>query len=341
MNINTPQRGGPKWLVSPRYDGVFFLGGALVTLAFLGLYLLADAYGIGPRGDAIILTYFVYTALFDHPHIFQTFSRTHLDKEELARHRVHHTWVLGLFILAGFGLEAAGLEGPLIVFAAVYGTWHIIRQHWGLIKIYKGLNGDFAPLDGRIDAAFFYLGMVAFTVHDYVGEDAPSTIYGDLKVQFPSAPLPVADGLMWLFWAAAAIFVGRQAWRLSHGQGVNLPKLLLMAAALGTHWLVFMAAGAPFLVAEALETAYHNVQYQGFVRHWQRRRFPTQRVTARWGSLALVYGLVVGLIEVSALMDRSLSFVFTPFAMVVLWHYYIDGKIWRTRLDPTLKSTLM
>ncbi|MFN3198636.1 MAG: hypothetical protein ACE366_09525 [Bradymonadia bacterium] len=329
-----------RWLVSPRYDGLFFIGGALVTLLFLGLYHLADAYEVGPRGDAIILTYFVYTAIFDHPHIFQTFSRTHLDKESFARHRLAHTWGLGGFIVAGFVLGAMGLEGELIIFAAFYGTWHIIRQHWGFIKIYKGLNADFRPVDDHLDGAFFYLGMLALTVHDYVDEEAPSTVYGTLKVQFPSVPSSVADGLMLLFGVATCLFVARQIWRLWRGVGVNWPKLALMGAAIGTHGVVFWLTATPFLVAEALETAYHNVQYQGFVMHWQRRRFPRQAMAVRWGSLALVYGIVVGVIEVTALMNRSWSLVFTPFAMIVLWHYYIDGKIWRTREDPRLKSLL-
>src|SRR4028118_1431746 len=90
-----------RWIVGPRYDLFFFIGSCLLTFAFYGLYRVAHHFGFFLRGDSILITYFLFTAFFDHPHIFQTFSRTHLDRTELARRRRVYTWGPAASIGAG------------------------------------------------------------------------------------------------------------------------------------------------------------------------------------------------------------------------------------------------
>jgi hypothetical protein len=332
-----------RWLVGPRYDLTFFIGSCVVTWLFLGLYHLLGAAGLSIRGDSILVVYFLYTALFDHPHIFQTFSRTHADPAERRRNRALHTFGLAGFIGVGLYLNAIGWWREVIVFAAIYGSWHIVRQHWGLLNVYKKLNDDRARLDHWIDSAVFYLGMFAFLLHDYGGAGTADTpIWGSLSVRFPSIPEWIGEVTFYAFCVAAAVFVARQAWRLERGLPINLPKLLLMLTALGTHGLVFFFTATPFLVAEALETAYHNVQYQGWTMTYQRRRFGSAKLVKRWLLGALAYGIGVGTIEVLGLLrGGAWSWLFVPFAMVVVYHYYVDGKIWRTREAPELKRAMV
>lgn len=328
-----------RWLVSRRYDLTFFIGGAVLTLVFLGLYELLERLGMPIHGESVLITYFVYTALFDHPHIFQTFSRTHLDRTELSRHRATHTYGLAAFIAIGFGVAAMRLERELIVVAAIYGSWHIVRQHWGFLRIYKALNDDFSPIDDWIDGVLFYAGMAALILYDYTGPGETTVVYGELTARFPVIPDWISQTTWWLFVSSGVAFVGRQAWLLKQGKPINGPKLLLLLAALGTHSVVFFFTATPFLVAEALETAYHNVQYQGFMMHYQRRRFAAGTVK-RWLKMAFVYGLLVGVIEIVGLVYRSWSWVFIPFAMLVLWHYYVDGKIWKIGSSPELRTLI-
>jgi hypothetical protein len=333
-----------RWIVSPRYDLTFFIGSCALTFLFFGLYRVAHAwFGWALRGDAILITYFVFTALLDHPHIFQTFSRTHYDREEFAKRRRLYTWGLAGFIAAGYVFLLLKWEAYLIVGAAIYGTWHIIRQHYGFLKIYKALNDDSAPLDNLLDAAAFYTGMFACFFNDYGELNGPLIVYGDLKVNAPSLPGEWGEWGWYLFLLLATLVVFRQVGRAAVGKTVNVPKLLLMAAALGTHYFVFFATATPFLVAEALETAYHDAQYHGWMAHYQRRRFPdVRRVALRWGLIALCYGVAVGVIEVLGLLDPDgwAMWVFVPFTMVVLFHYYVDGLIWRFREYPELGELL-
>lgn len=337
-----PRRPAVRWIVSPRYDLFFFIGSCAFTLLFFGLYRVAHHFGFFLRGDSILITYFLFTAVFDHPHIFQTFSRTHYDRTEFGKRRRLYTWGLAGFIAVGYLVLLAGWEAYLILGAAVYGTWHIVRQHYGFIKIYKGLNDDREPVDNWLDGSTYFVGMFACFFNDYDDLNGPLVIYGDLKVNAPSLPGEWGEAGWMLFLVLLTAMGFRQVVRAATGKPINLPKLLLMGAALSTHYFVFFATATPFLVAEALETAYHNVQYQGWVMHYQRKRFAEIRgVALRWFAVAMAYGLAVGALEILGFMKRGWAmWLFVPFAMIVLFHYYVDGLIWRMRDDPGLRDLL-
>ncbi len=329
-----------RWIVSPRYDLAFFIGSCVFTFLFFLLYQQAGRMGWFLGGDKILVTYFVFTAFFDHPHIFQTFTRTHADPEEFQRRKVLHTWGLAAFVVAGVAIALMRLEAELIVFAAIYGTWHIVRQHSGFIRLYKSLNGDKDPLDNWLDFGTFYTGAFACLLNDYADLREPIQIYGSLKVRFPDLPAGLGEGLWSVFLVLLVALGFRQVWLVATGRRVNTPKLLLMTAALFTHWFVFFGTATPFLVAEALETAYHDIQYQGWIMHYQRRRFNVKHVVLKWACLALVYGVLVGIIETLGLMRPGWSWLFVPFTMVVIWHYYVDGRIWRFSQDPELRALM-
>jgi hypothetical protein len=329
-----------RWLVSPAYDLCFFIGSGALTFLFYALYRGADRLGFVLHGDRILITYFLFTAFFDHPHIFQTFSRTHYDRTEFQLRRRLYTWGIAAFVAAGFLVAALGWEGQLLVFAAGYGSWHIIRQHWGFLRIYQVLNGDREPLDYYLDAATFYVGMFSCFLNDYADVRGPVTIYGDLRAWFPSLPPDLGEVGWSLFLVLFTLLGLRQVWRVTEQKSVNVPKLLLMASAISTHYFVFFATATPFLVAEALETAYHDIQYQGWIMHYQRRRFRLPRVVAVWLAVALVYGAIVGVLEIIGLQRPGWAVLFTPFTMLVLFHYYVDGKIWKLRDYPELRALL-
>lgn len=327
-----------RWIVSPRYDLFFFIGSCVFSFLFFLLYQGAGRMGWLLGGDQVLVTYFVFTAFFDHPHIFQTFARTHGDRVEFERRKGLHTWGIAAFVAAGAAVIALGWEAELIVFAAIFGTWHIIRQHAGFLKVYKGLNDDREPLDNFLDLGTFYAGTFACLLHDYSDLGQPITIYGSMRVAFPDLPAEPGDWLWALFLVLLVALGFRQVWRVAAGRRVNLPKLLLMGAALTTHYFVFYATATPFLVAEALETAYHDVQYQGWMMHYQRRRSTIKHAVLKWGLMALAYGVCVGAIETLGLMRPNRAWLFVPFTMLVIWHYYVDGRIWKFSENPELRE---
>ncbi|MDX2240122.1 MAG: hypothetical protein NW224_05505 [Leptolyngbyaceae cyanobacterium bins.302] len=326
-----------RWIVSPRYDLCFFIGSCSLTFAFWGLYRLTQQT-YSWHLDSILLTYFVFTAFFDHPHIFQTFSRTHFDAIEFKQRRLIHTWGLLGLIMLGFVVIGLGREAELIVFASVLGSYHIIRQHYGLLKAYKNLNRDRQRIDDWLDFGLFHTGMYACFFYDYTDIENPIVIYGSLQSAFPDLPPIVGDVTWHLFQICLVLFIVRQFQRLWQGRSLNLPKLLFLAAVLSTHYFIFFATATPFLVAEALETAYHNVQYQGWIVHYQNQRFAGMKhIALKWFAVAMLYGLGVGAIELFGLLDQGWGlWLFVPFTMVVIYHYLVDGLIWKFSRQPEL-----
>ncbi|WP_338791209.1 hypothetical protein [Bernardetia sp. MNP-M8] len=331
-----------NWIVSRRYDGFFFIGSCVFTLLFLGIFMYAETLDLAPQGDSIILTYFVFTAIFDHPHIFQTFSRTHADKEEFEERKYMHTWGLAAFIVAGLIVTGMGFEKELIVFAAFFGSWHIIRQHSGFLKAYKGINQDFDKIDDYLDTGLFYSGMFACFFRDYSDIKSPVVVYKELTANFPYLPPQITEIIWSIFLFFLVTFSLRQVWRFYKRKPINIPKILFLVAALSTHYFVFFLTALPFLVAESLETVYHNIQYQGFVMHYQRKRFShIKNVVLKWFGVAMIYGFVVGTIEIIGLMTNGWAkWLFVPFTMVVIYHYYIDGLIWKFGKNPELRKLL-
>lgn len=334
-----------RWIVTARYDLTFFFGAAILTFAFWGLYEGLKWVGFAPTGLAVLLTYFVFSACLDLPHIFQTFARTHADPTEFARRRTLYIWGIPALMASGLAIPLLGLDTYFIAFMAMYGSHHIVRQHVGFLKIYQGLNEPYRRVDRLIDRAALELGLYACVIGDYAREGGKLLrdvhVYGPWHATFPTVPPLLATTLGWAACGACAIFVIRQLQLMVDGNPINLPKLLLVACALLTHYTVFVIASVPFLVAEALETAYHDAQYHGWSMHFQRRRFPgTPKVVLKWAAAAGLYGLIAGTIEILGYDNEFFYWVFAPLGMLTLFHYYIDGKIWRLRDNPELREVL-
>jgi uncharacterized membrane protein len=331
-----------NWIVGKKYDLFFFIGSCVFTLLFFGIYRIAHHFDFVLSGDSVLITYFLFTAFFDHPHIFQTFSRTHQDKEEFEKHKKTHTWGLLFFILLGFFFVYQGWESELIVGASIYGSYHIIRQHYGFLRAYKGLNKDTLEIDNWLDYGTFYSGMFACFFNDYTDVKGPIVVYGTLRANFPALP-PDIEYIAWnLFIFFFVLFIVRQIWRMVSGEGINLPKILLMSSALSTHYFIFYATATPFLIAEALETAYHDIQYQGWMMRYQEKKYPNiKKIALKWFAVSMIYGIIVGVIEIYGLMHKGWAmWLFVPFTMVVVYHYYVDGIIWKFGKDPELRKLM-
>src|SRR5262249_21994060 len=137
-------------------------------------------------------------------------------------------------VLAGrirlFGTEQ---WGPLFFFfASMWAYYHLVKQHYGFMILYKKKNGELAEIDNLRDRAFILLGMtypfVRFLTHSYAAKDRLEGM--GLSTQ--------SESVWWIetlvlsaFVVSLILFVGRQAQRLLSKRQVNVPKLLLLAAA--------------------------------------------------------------------------------------------------------------
>ena len=145
-----------RWIVNPRVDLLWFIGGALAAYALLFAHARFQV--------DMIAVWFAWVVVLDSPHFFATISRTYMDREEMmGRKRLLLSsllWfaagpaVIGLSWLlmqAGVASYRSAWTTFLLLFN-IWAYWHVVRQHFGFLRLYERKGGETDPVDLRIDA---------------------------------------------------------------------------------------------------------------------------------------------------------------------------------------------
>src|SRR3954463_15814409 len=140
-----------RWIISAREDLVWFIGSVASSYALYALYV--------GRIVPLVPVVIAWAVLIDAPHVFATFSRTYFDREE-RRARARLLWWSLLFFAAGPLFVLAGLGFVFFFVAALWAYYHLVKQHYGFMILYKKKNGDLDAADNRLDRAFL---LAAFT----------------------------------------------------------------------------------------------------------------------------------------------------------------------------------
>src|SRR6266545_2747342 len=150
-----------RWIISAREDFVWFIGSVASSYALLILY----AGGIIP----LIPMVAGWAILIDAPHVFGTFSRTYFDRSEW---KTRKRLMLGslLFFVIGPALVLLGAGFTFFFIAALWAYYHLVKQHYGFMVLYKKKNNDLAPVDNALDRLLllfaFNYPFVAFIAND-------------------------------------------------------------------------------------------------------------------------------------------------------------------------------
>src|SRR5918998_2590805 len=140
-----------RWIISGREDLVWFIGSVVSSYALFALYV----GGVVPLVPMVA----AWAILIDAPHVFATLSRTYFDREE-RRARGRLLWGSLLFFAVGPVMVIAGLGLVFFFLAALWAYYHLVKQHYGFMVLYKKKNNDLAPVDNALDRIFL---MLAFT----------------------------------------------------------------------------------------------------------------------------------------------------------------------------------
>src|ERR1044072_8641779 len=346
------------WIINRKDDLIWFIGSVITSYAFLAANLMLVKLGI----SVMIMTW-IWALGFDGPHVFGTISRTYADSQERRkRAKLYYgsllLFAVGPLMLLADQLAGANLLGPIFFFlASMWAYYHLVKQHYGFMILYKKKNGDLAEIDNLIDRAFILLGMtypfVRFLTHSYAARERLDAI----GVPVESGPAWWAETFVFsAFLISLALFVGRQAQRLYKREPVNAPKLLLLAACLPMHWIVLrllepvQPAGAGALAAVATLTIYHNIQYHRIIWFHNRNKY-SREGAARFGAASIISKNVWTYIGFALLFGAAYHIphytIVKPdsFWMAFIWggafiHYYLDSKIWGVRRDTQLNKNL-
>ncbi len=331
-----------NWIIGRGADLTFVIGSSLAGFLML---LLHTAFAV-----PAIWLWWIWSVGFDGTHIFGMASRTFFDRDSWAREGKLLFRSLVFFFSLGPLLVLVGMKGWLALFVGVWAYYHVMRQHFGFMMLYKVKNADMAPADNRWDARLIYL-MLAFPPFYRFFVRGPEEL-GLPEGAALAGLSPWVEPALWMVVGlTVAGYLHRQVRRHIDRIPLNVPKLLLLTGVVPLHWLTFH-----FLSWEAAVptvTIAHNLQYHAIIWFHNRNKYagepggrqrfgriPTavSRNILAYLTIGLVFSLLYRVPGHSLRQMSDLAFGF--FAGFGLTHYYLDSKIWRVRNDPGLRKIL-
>ena len=243
-----------RWIINAREDLIWFIGSVASSYLLLILYVT----GVLP----LIPMVAGWAILIDAPHVFGTFSRTYFDRSEW---KTRKRLMLGslLFFIVGPALVLLGAGFTFFFIAALWAYYHLVKQHYGFMVLYKKKNNDLAPVDNALDRLLlmfaFNYPFVAFIANDptAMARVPPFLRSGVNAVATLLLVGTIVLGIAWLT---------RQIQRAALREPLNVPKYLLLAAAIPMHWVaLFTPMPAKPIALVAILTIYHNLQYHRLI----------------------------------------------------------------------------
>ena len=324
-----------RWIINRPVDLSLVIGSGAAGYLYLLLFTVAHV--------PLTWLWWVWSIGFDGTHIFGTASRTFFDREARVRHsRLLYGSVIFFFALGPL-MVLAGWKGWLYLLVGVWAYYHVIRQHYGFMVLYKVKNRDLDRRDNFLDRLFLGVMTVAPPVHRFL-------IHHPRELGLPGG-LPGMETPLWTAVAlTAAIYAIRQLLRWRAGDSFDVPKYLLFAAVIPLHWLTF--AFLSWQAAVPTVTIVHNLQYHAIVWFHNRNRYGAAgdaavhgRVPAAVSHSLLAYAamglLFSALYRVPGFQLGQVSdLAFGFFCGFGLTHYFLDSRIWRVRHDPGLRQAL-
>jgi hypothetical protein len=346
------------WIISRREDLLWFQGSVLAGLALLTLFAVAapldDATFV--PGNFVVLALLLWGVLFDGTHVWGTYARSYLAPDDTSRAALPGAWSWGIFAVgpalavldalvcapAPAQLSRAGwlFRGFLLV-AYLWAYWHLVRQHYGFLVLYRRRAGEHSRAGARLDTALLWTGCLYPYLRFAL---TPSYADSGLPQLLPAAWLAGARlGLDVVFGVIASglviVMVSGRVEPFRPG-----PKHLLLLIVIAFHVTVF-AVLHNLLTITATLTIFHNLQYHRIVWQYERGlgRSPS-------GGLLpyLVLGVALGVawygprvLGVALLQDDVARNILLGLGWgVALHHYLVDGYIWRVRRSPGVAQAL-
>src|ERR1044072_192256 len=243
-----------RWIIGARDDLVWFIGSVVSSYLLLFLYVS----GLVPLVPMVAL----WAILIDAPHVFGTFSRTYFDRSE-RQNRARLLWGSLLFFAVGPVMVYAGAGFLFFFIAALWAYYHLVKQHYGFMVLYKKKNDDLAPVDSALARLLllfaFNYPFVAFIASDPEARArVPALLHAGVNTLAAILlAVTVVLGVAWL---------GRQIQRAVIGEPLNVPKYLLLVVAIPLHWIVLLTPmpHKPIAIV-AILTVSHNFQYHRLI----------------------------------------------------------------------------
>jgi hypothetical protein len=324
-----------QWIISRNQDLSWFIG--MAAISYLALGLMA-------AGFPVILISMIWIVGIDGPHVVATVTRTYFDREE--RRRL--AWFLCIILplmLAGPAMLWLGQASLFYLFAVCWQHYHIAKQHFGFVMLWKAKNKEKDPLDLKLDRWFLLsstiLPLALFVVKTRL-------------MNWPAAQWLSAAALAG-YAAFTAVYIARQVKKHSENLPMNPPKLLLLAVLVPLQWMAFMQAASlgpeGILRAGIALGLFHSFQYHRLLWFHNKNRYSGSDAWQRFGLASFFvkdFGyylmMAIALYLLLAIVPQAV-FPAVDWVKAAIWgipftHYMLDSKIWRVRGNKDLAAAL-
>lgn len=306
--------------------------------------------------------YVLYAALFATPHCWLTWAVT-LPPNARGMYKPRAIWEPILYTaLLAIGVPVTHfLGGWDLLFTAItlIGFYHVTRQHLGILKMYDAkyaqVYGDasvFRDMEPFHQVMVLLLALPILWVwqmplFDIAIGPQKFTLLHPILPQWTTWPYLALLG--WFAVQAAAVLVRRRR----EGRPFPAAHFLVGGVALISYLVAFgLVPTRDYLLTVAIFITYHDLQYAGFVWHFQRLRGEHEagrgvRLDAihRWAkegralpyfALGFLYSAAV--FALMLVLPGLVAMAFVTFQTMV--HQIMDGWIWKRRFYPQVQAHL-
>jgi len=227
----------------------------------------------------------------------------------------------------------------------MWAYYHIAKQHYGFMMLYKKKNEDLLLADNRIDRWFLWASLMYPFVRYMLRVPEARDMWPVSPTSWIAQPIEI--GALVVMVIMVAVFGVRTVINVKQRRPLDLPKLLFLAAIIPMHWFVLMGSLPPSVMVPIL-TISHNIQYHRLIWFHNRNKYANDRlgrygVASRISRNVLTYYLVGVLFAAYRLPNAFYGD--SDLLVGMLWgfslvHYYLDGKIWHVRNNPELIDAL-
>jgi hypothetical protein len=239
----------------------------------------------------------------------------------------------------------AGQTSLFYLFAVCWQHYHIAKQHFGFMMLWKAKNKERDALDLKLDRWFLLtstiLPLALFVIRTRLMDWRSAQWLGGAAIA--------------VYLGFTAVYVARQVQKFRARQPMNTPKLLLLSVLVPLQWMAFLDAaslGPDGIIRAGIALGlFHSFQYHRLLWFHNRNRYLTPDAAERHGLATLFakdFGyylfLAIGLYVLLAIVPQAM-FPAVEWIKAAIWgipftHYMLDSKIWRVRGDKELAAAL-
>lgn len=335
-----------QWVISPKFDTVFFLSPMLLGLLYFASLVLAP-------GHALAITAFVWI-IFAQTHFGSTWF-IFLDKKNLAYYCQHPFIYFVMPVVIFAAVLALGYinQTLLIILVAIASLYHVTKQNLGIMQLYRVRNKEFDVSTRRVENTTIFAWTLLFGGFGALQLPNFQSQFGDLLhlAWYGLALLLIAS-------AVGTCWIAMQYLR----RGANsIPKTIFLLTSI-LMYSPYLYASVVLVDIYQMEIATltsliaHYMQYIGIVwlinvnKYGKDTEYAKQNpllhsvsshypmiLVAILGYAVIMAGLRWGVPHQYPVLLNLIPNVVVGLMVI---HFYIDSFIWRFR-NPFIRETVM